>query len=37
MEAEKAKKEQKEGAKVVWELDREGFARGGARVYARYS
>jgi hypothetical protein len=37
LEAEKAKEKQKAGEKVVWELDREGFAVGGARVCAKYS
>jgi hypothetical protein len=37
LEVEKAKEKQKEGAKVVWNLDREGFVLGGARVCARYS
>jgi hypothetical protein len=37
LEAEKAKEKQKEGTKVVWELNREGFPSGGARVCAKKS
>jgi hypothetical protein len=37
LEAEKAKEKQKEEAKVVWELDREGFALRGGQAYAEYS
>jgi len=37
LEAEKAKEKQKEVAKVVWDLDREGFARGGGRAGGEYS
>lgn len=37
MAAEKAKEKQKEGEKVVWELDREGFALGVARACAKKS
>jgi hypothetical protein len=37
LEVEKAKEKQKEGAKVVWDLDREGFALSGGQVYAKCS
>jgi hypothetical protein len=37
LEVEKAKEKQKEEAKVVWELDREGFALKGGQAHAKYS